>query len=112
MTCIIIKNIIGDYAITGEDGQKIYGMIHDRIKQQEETTLDFTGVKIAAPFINAAIGRLYKDIHSDIVDKYLIISPENKTIDHIMSNAKRYHTDAEYRYSVDKVIAEYMSDNI
>jgi hypothetical protein len=57
---IIVKEVIGgECCITIDDGEKIYDLIYDALSNKQSVTLDFTNIEIyAAPFFNAAIGRL------------------------------------------------------
>jgi hypothetical protein len=60
---IRVAELIGENAITREDGNEIFSRIHPALQRGEEVCLDFGGVRIfVSPFLNAAIGQLYKDV--------------------------------------------------
>ena len=108
-----VKSNIGKVCITIENGQKLYKIIYDNIKLSNNITIDLCGVIIAAPFLNAAIGQLYKDFSPETIEKYLCIVSDNKycIINQIKKNASLYYNDDKYRESVDKIISEMGSED-
>ena len=54
-----VKNLVGDNAMTLNDGNAIYEKIYEHLKQGQTIDLDFDGVIVfAAPFFNASVGHL------------------------------------------------------
>ncbi len=110
-----ISSTIGDTCITVEDGNRVYDIIHPQLVKSRDTTLDFTGVKIfASPFFNAAIGQLLSDIKIKQIHSHLQIvglSPNGEHIlNRVLENAQRYYTNPSFRNSVDKVLAQQITD--
>jgi hypothetical protein len=106
-----IFNIVGEYAITAESGQKVYDEIHPVLFAGNPVELDFTGVKVfASLFFNVAIGQLLKDIPADklnrLVEFTAISSDGWNVLERVITNAKHYYSDKEFRNAVDVVIAE------
>ncbi|MEH2394073.1 MAG: STAS-like domain-containing protein [Nostoc sp.] len=104
-----IYDIVGEYAITADGGQKLYDQIHPLLLAGEPVELDFTGVKVfASPFVNFAFGQLLKDIPADKLNQLVEFTSLNAdgwdVLEHVMANAKRYYSDEKYRTAVDTVI--------
>ncbi|MEH2068843.1 MAG: STAS-like domain-containing protein [Nostoc sp.] len=105
-----IYDIVGEYAITADGGQKLYDQIHPLLLAGEPVELDFTGVKVfASPFVNFAFGQLLKDIPADKLNQLVEFTSLNAdgydVLEHVMANAKRYYSDEKYRTAVDTAIA-------
>jgi len=106
-----VYDIVGEYAITPDGGQKLYDQIHPCLLTDETVELDFAGVKVfASPFVNFAFGQLLKDIPAEKLNQLLEFTFLNEygwdVINHVMANAKRYYSDNEYRAAVDTVITD------
>ncbi|MEH2119939.1 STAS-like domain-containing protein [Nostoc sp.] len=104
-----IYDIVGEYAITADGGQKLYDQIHPLLLAGESVELDFTRVKVfASPFVNFAFGQLLKDIPADKLNQLVEFTSLNAdgydVLEHVMANAKRYYSDEKYRTAVDTVI--------
>ena len=111
MTCNIY-DIVGEYAITADGGQKVYDQIHPELLAGNAVELDFTGVKVfASPFFNFAIGQLLKDIAADNLNAKLKFTALNNNgqnvLERVIANAKRYYSDPRYQEAVDTVLEEY-----
>lgn len=109
-----IYEIVGEYAITADSGQKIYDLIHPALIAEIPVELDFTGVKIfASPFFNNAIGQLLKDISAENLNRLLSFTNLNNSgqtvLRQVITSAKRYYTDPQYQKAVDTVLEEYAS---
>lgn len=107
-----IYDIVGEYAISADGGQKIYNQINPKLLAGDSVELDFTGVKVfASPFFNFAIGQLLKDIAADDLNRLLSFTCLNdngqKVLERVIANAKRYYCDPQYRKAVDTVLEEY-----
>jgi hypothetical protein len=106
-----IYDIVGEYAITVDGGQKLYNQIHPYLLRGETVELDFAGVKVfGSPFVNFAFGQLLKDIPAEKLNqllKFKFLNEDGRdVIDHVMANAKRYYSDEKYRNAVDTVITD------
>ncbi|WP_375473103.1 STAS-like domain-containing protein [uncultured Nostoc sp.] len=104
-----IYDIVEEYAITADGGQKLYDQIHPLLLAGEPVELDFTGVKVfASPFVNFAFGQLLKDIPAEKLNQLVEFTSLNAdgwdVLEHVMANAKRYYSDEKYRTAVDTVI--------
>jgi len=64
MNIILVKEEIGENAISMQSGSNLYEIISkDILLGKEKVMLDFSGVNIfASPFFNAGIGLLLRDI--------------------------------------------------
>ncbi len=106
-----IHQIIGEFCMTPDQGQKVYRLIYPKLIANRPVELDFTGVKICIPpFLNFALGQLFKDIQPDALNHLLKISNLNpisqQTLQLVMENAKCYYSDENLRQSVDRVLTE------
>jgi len=115
---INVKHEIGgNSCITIQDGKKIYNLIHDLIIDKQSVTLDFTGIEFfAAPFFNAAIGRLFKDIDINTLHKYVVFSFMSyigeEILFNVIRNSQKYYSDPIYRKSVDSVMKKLSEDGL
>ncbi|MEH2179102.1 STAS-like domain-containing protein [Nostoc sp.] len=105
-----IYDIVGEYAITADGGQKLYDQIHPLLLAGEPVELDFTGVKVfTSPFVNFGFGQLLKDISAEKLNQLVEFTSLNAdgydVLEHVMANAKRYYSDEKYRTAVDIAIA-------
>jgi hypothetical protein len=108
----IVHEITGQYAISFDDGQQLFDLIHPQLQTGQTVELDFEGVTVfASAFFNVAIGQLLQDISSETLnDKLLIdnLSPHGETVlAQVIENAKPYYSDPAYRQAVDTVMGEY-----
>lgn len=112
MVRIPLKEQIGEYCITVDDGQRIYEQIHPLLSAGEPVQLDFAGVRIVAPpFLNTAIGQLLRDFDIKMLRTYLSFeNPSDLTkslLERVIEQAARYFTDPAYRAAVDHVMSRY-----
>lgn len=97
-------------ALTQESGNIIYAEINNALQNNITIHLDFSNVEsIISPFLNIAIGKLYKDYTSEQISKYLVLehfpSEKNATLNVVISNAKRYYANQEaYNKAIKEVI--------
>lgn len=70
---IIITEIIGDgICVASEDGKAVYNELHPSLNEGCPVILSFEGVEVmTAAFLNAAVGRLYKDHSAEEIDSCL-----------------------------------------
>lgn len=106
-----IYDIVGEYAITADGGQKLYDQIHPCLVAGEPVELDFTGVKVfASPFVNFAFGQLLKDIPAEKLNQlveFTSLSADGwNVLERVIANAKHYYSDEKFRNAVDAVIAD------
>lgn len=111
MYTLIIRELVGENCITLDDGQKVYDLIHPRLKSNEAVKLDFSGVRIfASPFMNAAIGQLLKDIQAENLNQLLVIDRDKITpvglsvLRRVIENAKVYYTNEVWSNAIDQVL--------
>lgn len=87
-------------ALTQEQGKKIYKLISNSIKEGNRVVLDFNGIEsMISPFLNNAIGKLYGEFSSDVLNRSLSLEnfpPEKlSTLLLVTQNAKKYYQDKE-----------------
>lgn len=112
-----VFDLVGEYGgVTFDDGQRVYDVIHPQLAAHESVELDFAGVKIvAAPFLNAAIGQLMRDLTPADVEAHLQVVNLNPVtyavFDDLIKDAYRYYHDPVYQAAVDRVIEELIADS-
>jgi hypothetical protein len=99
-----------------EDGEKVYGLIYPELAAQNRVELDFEGVTMyGAPFFNAAIGQLLRDIayHQVKTSLWAVnMQPIGQEIfDVVIENAHRYFTDEAYRQVWDDIVDEHFAED-
>lgn len=100
MNEIIVKDVVGENAISIQSGQKLYFKIHEKLKKGEVIVLDFDGVGIfASPFFNASIGLLLQDIELESLKALLSFNNLNEIgrdlLNHVIDNAIEYYQTKE-----------------
>ena len=109
---ILVVDITGQFAVAGDDGQRLYDRMYEILGTAQNVQVDFYGVRvIATPFFNAAVGRLLKDVSPDelrnrISFKNLSLAAE-RTLAKVIENAKQYYHDPEARAALDKILIEH-----
>lgn len=111
MTQHRIVDVVGEYAITLEDGDQVYRLIHDDLMHGRIVELDFAGVSVyASPFLNAAIGRLLEDMSLEDLRRQLkltnMTSAGTETLRRVVENSRNFYQRADYRDAVSQVIRE------
>ena len=110
MQHIAVKELVGENAMTLDDGEAIFRQIHDPLARGETVELDFNGVEIyASPFFNAGIGRLLADLQPDILRTHLIIrhisALGDRVLRRVIENAKEYYAASpEQRQAIDLIV--------
>lgn len=99
---IEVQRIVGDTALTLEDGQNLYSLLQPALLKGEKILVDFTGISIfASLFFNAAIGQLLKDFRPESLNALLTIENLNAsgrdTLVRSIANAKTYYASGEFR---------------
>ncbi|NLY01880.1 MAG: STAS-like domain-containing protein [Rhodopirellula sp.] len=110
MQCTV-REIVGENAITLDDGQGVYDQIEAALSVGEVVELDFSGVVVfASPFFNAAIGRLLRDHSPDDLARLRPItgldSPGQDLLRRVIESGKRYYASADYREAQSRVLRE------
>ena len=110
MKCLVCE-MVGEDAITLDDGQSIHDQIRPELLAGHEVDLDFDGVAVfASPFFNAAIGQLLKDLQPDDLNRLLRVLNINPTgrdvLRRVVENAKKYYASPDYREAQSKVLRE------
>lgn len=110
MKCVV-HEIVGEDAITFDDGQNVHERIKPELDADHEVVLDFEGVSVfASPFFNAAIGQLLKDIKAENLNRLLRVEKLNPTGDEVLrrviENAKKYYASKDYREAQAKVLQQ------
>ncbi|MDI1363152.1 STAS-like domain-containing protein [Methylotenera sp.] len=110
MQRINIKGLIGQNAVTLDDGEIIYNLIHESLMHGDVVELDFDGVEIfASPFFNAGVGRLLVDLKPDTLNQQLkfdhLSDFGSRVLRRVIDNAKEYYASSTaQRNKVDQVL--------
>ena len=91
---VIVKDVIGPYGGTYEDGAKLYRVISGLLKDAQHVELDFDGIELASSsFFYGAIGPLLQQCDGragPLPLSYLNVSPRDTfVLDHTLKAAKR-----------------------
>lgn len=111
MQRILVKDLIGQNAITLDDGEMIFNLIHGSLLHKEIVELDFNGVEVfASPFFNAGIGRLLNDLKPEVLNKYLkfehLSDFGTRVLRRVIENAKDYYSStSNQRQMIDRAVA-------
>lgn len=112
MEHIEVKKLIGENAMTLDDGEVLFRQIHELLVRGETVELDFEGVEIfATPFFNAGIGRLLADLKPEILKAHLKIQHlsalGDRVLRRVIENAKEYYSASpEHRQVIDNIVHE------
>ncbi len=107
---IKVKELIGENAMTLDDGEAVYARIHDPLTHGETVELDFDGVEVfASPFFNAGIGRLLGDLTADALNTLLKFDHLSdfgaRVLRRVIENAKEYYgASASQRHEIDRIV--------
>jgi hypothetical protein len=112
---LVVKEILGENAITLDDGQSVYDRIKPELADGHAVELDFTGVAVfASPFLNAAVGQLLKDLKADDLNRLLNVTnltpAGGEVLTCVIENAKRYYSSKDYREAQAKVLGDMAKD--
>lgn len=109
---INVKELVGENAMTLDDGEAIYSLIRPKLEAGETVELNFDGVQVfASPFFNAGIGRLLdgSNLTTDSLNTRLKF--ENLTdfgarvLRRVIENAKDYYAaPAAQRSAIDRIV--------
>jgi len=108
---IKVKELVGENAMTLDDGEAIYSRIHAPLTLGETVELDFDGVQVfASPFFNAGIGRLLgDDLTTEMLNSRLkfdhLSDFGNRVLRRVIANAKDYYAaSADQRNAIDCIV--------
>jgi|SRR5690606_17556399 len=94
---ILLREFLNnDFAVSTEDGDKLFHEIKGYLDSNQKVSLDFDGIVVViTAFLNASIGSLYNNLYSDqFIDEHLLyenVSDSNrKYINLVIDNAKKY----------------------
>lgn len=91
---ISVKGIVGENAVTLEDGRAVYSLIQEPLMRGESVVLSFNGVSvIGLPFLNAGVGQLLATYPVDDLNNRLFVtqisSLGNELLHRVMKNAEK-----------------------
>lgn len=106
-----VHEYVGENAITRELGRPLYERIRPALLDGDRVCLDFEGVKVyASPFLNAAIGQLYRDLTSDQLNERLKLRNLTRagcdTLRVVITTAKAAYADRGNCQAVQDAITE------
>lgn len=110
---IKIRDLLNSsFAVSTEDGEKIFTLINANFKKSNDVIIDFAEIDlIVSTFLNAAIGQLYGLYPTEFIQKYLSvtnISNEDLVIlKKVTDRAKEYFKDKK---GFDKVFNKHFPD--
>ena len=111
MSTIMIKKIVGDgICVASEDGESVYNELSSALDGENAVTLSFEGVEImTSAFLNAAIGRLYKDHSAEEIGRRLTTECLDKfhenLLERVKNNAIAYYSDPEkFKESIREIL--------
>jgi hypothetical protein len=108
---VLVRDIVGEFAMTPDEGQQVYDVIAPLLAKGERVELDFEGIRrCAAPFCSFAIGRLVQD-HvpeqlNDLLRVQNLLPPGSDILSLAIENAERYYRRPGYREAMDTAWAK------
>jgi len=100
-TVKITDIINGDTAVSTSEGNSIYALINENLKNKRVVIVDFEGVKfLTTAFLNAALGQLYSNTYSsEFLNEHLKIRNVTKSnvsmFEIVITRAKEYFRDKD-----------------
>lgn len=106
---VSVRELVGDYPYTLDQGEMVYDKIAPAISEGAIVELDFDNLPVAgAPFLNRAIGQLFKDHKRETLDRLLVfrnVSPlVQGTLRLVMKHSEEYFSSEVIRAAVDNAI--------
>lgn len=109
---INVKELVGENAMTLDDGNAIYSRIHDPLTHGETVELDFDGVEVfASPFFNAGVGRLLGELTADSLNSRLKFGHLSdfgaRVLRRVIENAKEYYgASAPQQQEINRIVRD------
>ncbi len=108
---LLALELIGQYAITLDDGYTVYNELYPLLSNGVSVTLDFQGMThFGAPFLNAAIGGLLASFSVDFLRDNLktinLTSAGQGLLERVIINSNEYYSNPLTRAAVDRVLHE------
>ncbi|MEK9135742.1 MAG: STAS-like domain-containing protein [Bacteroidota bacterium] len=106
-----VQSVVGPICVTLDDGEEVHRRILPQLLNGNRVHLDFLGVQIvAAPFLNAAVGRLLKEIRPERFNRLLNVSNLDNVgqsvLKRVIENSMEYYSNTTLRVAVDEVLSE------
>lgn len=100
-------------AVSSTEGERIYNLIVENLSKYDKLILDFSGISLfTTAFLNAAIGKLYKDYSSNTLSSKLKVQhlseSDSQLLKLVTDRAKEYYKDQE---GYDSIVSDVISDN-
>lgn len=107
----VVEVIHSPYAVSSEDGDVLFELLCNSIKNNQKTRVSFSKVKsITSAFLNSAIGKLYNHFSDEEIDKvveFVIKESWMELIVLVRNNAKeKLQNPEEYKKSLDKAMED------
>ncbi|MGE8501251.1 MAG: STAS-like domain-containing protein [Pseudomonas sp.] len=109
---IQVRDVVGENAMTLDDGRAIFRNIHEPLLHGRDVELDFEGVKVfASPFFNAGIGALLADLRAEELNSHLrivhISDSGGQVLRRVIENAKEFYgSSAEHQAATSRIVEE------
>jgi hypothetical protein len=109
---IQVRDVVGENAMTLDDGRAIFRDIHEPLLHGLDVELDFEGVKVfASPFFNAGIGALLADLRAEDLNSHLkivhISDSGGQVLRRVIENAKSFYSSSdEHRAATTRIVEE------
>jgi hypothetical protein len=92
------KLLNASFAVTTEDGQKLFELINESFNQEKDVIIDFSNIDlIVSTFLNASIGQLYGMYSTEFIQQHLSVinmgAIELATLKLVTDRAKEYFKD-------------------
>lgn len=112
---IKVFDLSGEFAITTEDGEKLFAQLEEPVQKSQHIELDFANVRVfASPFFNAAVGRLLKDRSARDLLNLISITNLNSVgetvLTRVMENAEQYYRNPTARKALDDLLGKENAD--
>lgn len=110
---ILLINSICPFALSEEDGSKVYSVICDHIEQKNKICVDFKGISLfATPFFNTSLGAAIVKFGVGLFDEYVEVA----NLDDLGQETYRHSRESAVSFKENKqskqVIAEIVKRNI
>ena len=109
---ILALPLIGTYAMTLQDGERLHDAIATPLKAGTPVLVDFDGVSVfTSVFLNVAIGRLYGEFPEALLKTHLSFSHlsdiDQELLQIVIRNAQEYFTNPAVREAVNAMTKRY-----